>query len=876
MYLKASGNSTITTVEESEVNSSKTGRKRSLTAIDNVRTEGCLGTPIRENSSRKKLKPSIHIETPPHTVSSKFQKEVYTPSCDSTYEPEEYEIPSSLASILNDPRHDTIWNEPTSPALPSPCLSPTTLSDRNLPFLPEDSQDESFSDTKKEISTDVSLVNYDSNFKSESISSSSLTNMLSSFDALPYSLQSYMLFQMLRRCPTNTLQYVSSVILPTLKCDFFGLLPYCLSLKIASFLDCRSMCKAAQVSKKWRKVIDSDPITWKRLIEREGYIIDEVDEHSLMKCVGNQHTISNLQVPKTAPRESSPCDSDQGYKYACKTSSSYEQGYFNIKSESHTPLANSNKIMEEPPLEYHDTKSELTAEVRKLSKYHALEKEVTHFEKEYLSASADSFHSGVKKTSTENEDHQGPPMNLPSVANHGYKQVFRRHYLIQRNWMEGKSKSISFPGHGHSVVTCLQFDSDKIISGSEDQCINVYDIKTGQLRKRLEGHDGGVWALQYVGNTLVSGSTDRTVRVWDIEKGICTHIFYGHTSTVRCLQIIMPSNVNPNPNGPPVMEPPFPIVVTGSRDSTLRIWRLPSPVHDPPYLPSHPNSPMSQANPNPFLINTLTGHTHSVRAIAGLGNLVVSGSYDTTVRVWNYMTGENIWRMVGHTQKVYSVVIDKKRKRCMSGSMDCTVRVWSLENGSCLHILEGHSSLVGLLNLTPEYLVSAAADSTLRIWSPDDGTCSNVLSAHTGAITCFQHNSEKVISGSDGTLKMWDIRTGKFIRDLLTGLSGVWQVQFDHRRCVAAVQINSATWFEVLDFGVDGIENSTPIHEIGGSVDEQMSVFSDSELDPTSIETEPSSAQPAMQYSYPLLPSQTHFPSSNHHLNISSSLHFSL
>ncbi|ORY02795.1 WD40 repeat-like protein [Basidiobolus meristosporus CBS 931.73] len=671
---------TVTKPEDFLVTATNKDLKRSAVVADNSTIEACQDTPIRENP-RKKPKPSIHIETPPHTVSSRFQKEVYTPSGDSTYEPEEYEIPTSLASILNDPRQDGAWNEPASPALPSPLMQQRSLQRK------------------------VSLVNCNIGSKKEAISTSGLVDMLGSFDSLPHSLQSYMLFQMLRRCPTNTLQYVSSVIIPTLKRDFIGLLPFCLSLKIASFLDCKSMCKAAQVSKQWRKVIDSDPTTWKNLIERQGYIIDEEDEDFLSRFKERRCILSN----------------DGKILHACKTE----------------PLERRNEAL--PQLD-----------------------------------------------------------NTSSIADHGYKQVFRRHHLIRRNWLEGKAQPLSFPGHGHSVVTCLQFDADKIVSGSEDQCINVYDIKTGELRKRLEGHDGGVWALQYVGNTLVSGSTDRTVRVWDMEEGVCTHIFYGHTSTVRCLQIIMPTNVNPDTSGPPIMEPPFPVVVTGSRDSTLRIWRLPSLTHDPPYLPSHSSSPINLSNANPYLINTLTGHTHSVRAIAGLGNLVVSGSYDTTVRVWNYMTGENIWRMVGHTQKVYS--------RCMSGSMDCTVRVWSLENGTCLHVLEGHSSLVGLLNLTPEYLVSAAADSTLRIWSPEDGTCLNVLSAHTGAITCFQHNADKVISGSDGTLKMWDIRTGKFVRDLLTGLSGVWQVQFDHRRCVAAVQKNASTWFEVLDFGVEGID----------------------------------------------------------------------
>jgi len=118
------------------------------------------------------------------------------------------------------------------------------------------------------------------------------------------------------------------------------------------------------------------------------------------------------------------------------------------------------------------------------------------------------------------------------------RREYERSHRIHQNWLNGNAEHLSFPGHGHSVVTCLQFDSDKIVSGSDDKTINVFDIRTGKLLQKLEGHEGGVWALQYVGNALVSGSTDRTVRVWDIERSRCTHIFPGHTSTVRCLQIV--------------------------------------------------------------------------------------------------------------------------------------------------------------------------------------------------------------------------------------------------------------------------------------------------------------------------------------------------
>ena len=133
----------------------------------------------------------------------------------------------------------------------------------------------------------------------------------------------------------------------------------------------------------------------------------------------------------------------------------------------------------------------------------------------------------------------------------------------------------------------------------------------------------------------------------------------------------------------------------------------------------------------------------------------------------------------------------------ISGSMDNLVKIWSLDSGQCVHSLDGHSSLVGLLDLQRDRLVSAAADFTLRIWDPATGQCRSVLSAHTGAITCFQHDARKVISGSDRNLKMWDVRSGDFVRDLLTDLTGVWQVKFDEHRCVAAVQRNSLTYLEV-------------------------------------------------------------------------------
>lgn len=606
---------------------------------------------------------------------------------------------------------------PQSLSLPSPSASPINGSSH---LHDPESTHRSVCTVAKSTNKKRDAVHLDNILKDhhQAASMMEIPKILETFDDLPQNIQSYLMYHLLKRSNKTTLQVVAGIVNPALKRDFLDLLPYELSLHVLSYLDSRSLTRAAQVSKRWEQIVDDDEYTWKNRIERDQYSVEdgEFDQaiEELWGCGGTVRTrrLSSYRPEYTADRDSVPSSA--------------------------------------PHIEKND------------------------FE--------EMVNGGLKQ---------------PLVGQHIYKAIYKRHHIQYNTWMNPKKspKHLSFESHGRYVVTCLQLDNDKIITGSEDANINIFDVNTGELRMSLEGHEGGVWALQYLGNTLVSGSTDRTVRVWDMTTGQCTQVFEGHTSTVRCLQILPQRNpLDPEDN-------PH-IIVTGSRDSTLRIWKLPRA--DDQSFPTI-RSPESSASEeyNPFFIRALTGHTQSVRAIAADEDTLISGSYDFSVRVWRISTGKCVWKLNGHSQKVYSVVLDTKQKRCISGSMDWKVKIWDLLNGNCLYTLEGHSNLVGLLSLSHDRLVSAAADYTLRVWDPTTGQCKQTLTAHTGAITCFQHDGDKVISGSDGTVKLWDLKTGKFSRDLLTGLTCVWQVRFDDRRCVAAVQKDNMTFIEVLDFGRD-------------------------------------------------------------------------
>ena len=648
------------------------------------------------------------------------------------------------------------------------------------PAMTEDPQDLAVSQAEDRVDAPSQLTR----LPPSTPSMMNIPTMVDSFEAMPTEMKTYVMYQLLRRCPKPVLQFVGDTVSPALKCDFLSLLPLELSLNIIGRLDVKTLCRAAQVSIKWRHIVDSGEDAWRRLCDADGYQIPDSElRRAIREGWGWQHASRPKDWEEDLGVNTVRAEMEGASNYT--ELANLHTGSKPNRNPS-TLLLKRTKRKAAPKIKSRPRKQLKTAEAGMASIGSQELDECVH--------NSDSIEGPYAAARVAATSVPCPQVGLPRLRNlHLFKSIYRRHHLISKSWMqdEVKPRHIAFRAHQRNVVTCLQFDTDKILTGSDDNHINVYDTQTGALRARLEGHDGGVWALQYEGNVLVSGSTDRSVRVWDIEKGKCTRVFHGHTSTVRCLQILMPTAIKTS-DGKTILMPQQPLIITGSRDSNLRVWKL--PMGNDNVLPHVSPAP---DEPCPFFVRALNGHHHSVRAIAAHGDTLVSGSYDCTVRVWKISTGETLHRLQGHTQKVYSVVLDHERNRCISGSMDNLVKVWSLDTGTALFNLDGHSSLVGLLDLREGRLVSAAADSTLRIWDPDNGQCKSVLSAHTGAITCFQHDGEKVISGSDRTLKMWNVTNGHFVKDLLTDLSGVWQVKFDERRCVAAVQRNNLTYIEV-------------------------------------------------------------------------------
>lgn len=77
----------------------------------------------------------------------------------------------------------------------------------------------------------------------------------------------------------------------------------------------------------------------------------------------------------------------------------------------------------------------------------------------------------------------------------------------------------------------------RVVSGSRDATLRVWDIEQGSCLRVLVGHLAAVRCVQYDGKLIVSGAYDYMVKIWHPDKPECLHTLQGHTNRVYSLQV---------------------------------------------------------------------------------------------------------------------------------------------------------------------------------------------------------------------------------------------------------------------------------------------------------------------------------------------------
>ncbi|PWY86920.1 hypothetical protein BO70DRAFT_369951 [Aspergillus heteromorphus CBS 117.55] len=177
---------------------------------------------------------------------------------------------------------------------------------------------------------------------------------------------------------------------------------------------------------------------------------------------------------------------------------------------------------------------------------------------------------------------------------------------------------------------------------------------------------------------------------------------------------------------------------------------------------------------------SIAGHGEAILATSFSpvnSSTMVTGSGDSTARIWDCDTGTPLHTLKGHTSWVLAVSFSPNGAMIATGSMDNTVRVWDAKKGQALGApLKGHAKWITNLAWEPYHLqesgrprlASASKDSTVRVWDVVSKRIDFVLTGHKGSVSCVRWGGTgKIYTAShDKTIKVWNAQDGTLIQTL--------------------------------------------------------------------------------------------------------------
>jgi guanine nucleotide-binding protein subunit beta-2-like 1 protein len=204
------------------------------------------------------------------------------------------------------------------------------------------------------------------------------------------------------------------------------------------------------------------------------------------------------------------------------------------------------------------------------------------------------------------------------------------------------------------------------------------------LNVRALGHSHFVsdLALSQDSRYVLSGSWDGTLRLWDLKKGSTIKRFVSHSRDVLAVAF-SPDNRQ---------------IASGGRDKNLKIWNTVGECKFTVEQGAHSDWVSSVK----FFQDAKTP-------------IVVSASWDKTIKVWDNQTMTLKHTFVGHTAQVNSLSMVPKTNFLASGGKDGNVIIWDLVNGKFLAKQEVDCAVNVVLFAPKKYWLIVGTENGIKI-----------------------------------------------------------------------------------------------------------------------------------------------------------------
>jgi periodic tryptophan protein 2 len=248
-------------------------------------------------------------------------------------------------------------------------------------------------------------------------------------------------------------------------------------------------------------------------------------------------------------------------------------------------------------------------------------------------------------------------------------------------------------------------DGQQVITTADDGKIKVWDIRSGFCIVTFTEHSGAVTACEFSkrGKVLFTSSLDGSVRAWDLIRYRNFRTFTAPTRLpFSCLAV----------------DPTGEVVCAGSLDSfDIHIWSVQTGQ----------------------LLDQLAGHEGPVSslAFAATGGIVVSGSWDHTVRIWDIFARTQTSESLVLQSDVLDVAIRPDSKQLAVSTLDGQLTFWSISSGSQESGLSGRRDVSGGRLLSDRRTAANAAGSKAfhSIAYSIDGSC--ILAGGNSKYVCL-------------------------------------------------------------------------------------------------------------------------------------------